>query len=545
MGPNRQNTDEKEVRKIMYFRNFYDRDQRTLGRHRVLAPADTRTLNDEIHEFCLRPLAKAFFNHLYNHKPQPGWGPDIGDTFELISKETELAVCGRRRPWHAAHDDCQGPVKLPQKHQKSLQRKRKSPAQETIEEDQSEVDRDPRDGQGKRARGWQSEAGVFDLTDASIQSAGESFVNNGTSGHRTPPEQPSVGFLDDDTFLVDSRANGLQDNVKDRTKSKALNFSGDDWSTLASWNKKMGDALEDLETWLEYNETGTLIPGMLTRIINNENKHMQEMLEEYSGMHDREVSRHDWDEMDLCNFRMLAELCEFEVTFQELSLSRMALDYLSNPFEINTVMWGILNVLGRTLEHCDSERDEAGYGVYNATELGVLLTEAYRFFSIYEVFKAARPTQLTVELAELAALRLSVEHYNPEGLDLRFKLANTPFRQSNACLADGKLLLRKGREFVKGTFKRWPWDHWGGQSLPLDACHAIAREKHFIERRKIFAIMGLLKASDTTFDGSSPASVEGVGSWKPDVGGSNNSSEGGNDDAAAPALNAESSLTQK
>ncbi|KAK8176644.1 hypothetical protein BC567DRAFT_263828 [Phyllosticta citribraziliensis] len=457
MGKNRQFTNEKEVRKIMYFRNFYDRDRVFFARRLrerwadldSCPQANARKLNDEVHEFCSRPLAKAFFNYLYNHKRQPGWGPNITDTFELVIRKTEQEVCGRSRCWRAPHDDGQGAVEL----------HHKRPAPDISDEDEDHVD-----ANGKRPYSWQSDATTADQTDSDSQSA------DGSTD-------------DDETFALPTAPNQPLDKVEDRTE--ALHSTVKDWCTMEEYIKKTSRLLKKLEVWVEDERAERLSPSDLYPLmLKTEGMINVFRRATYGAAHNADVSRF-----------MASE-------------AQAALSFIYT--------------------HCNSERDEAGYGVYNATELEFLLAEAYRLFSMYEVFKAARPRQLAVEMAELVALRLFVEHYDPEGLFLRFKLANTPFRQSDACLEDGELLLRKGRQFVKGTFKRWSWDHWGGQSLPLDACHAIAREKHLIEHRKGFAMMGLLKASDTTSEVGSPTSVEDVASWKLDVGGSNNSSEGGN-----------------
>ncbi|KAK7536908.1 uncharacterized protein J3D65DRAFT_602961 [Phyllosticta citribraziliensis] len=564
MGKNRQFTNEKEVRKIMYFRNFYDRDRVFFARRLrerwadldSCPQANARKLNDEVHEFCSRPLAKAFFNYLYNHKRQPGWGPNITDTFELVIRKTEQEVCGRSRCWRAPHDDGQGAVEL----------HHKRPAPDISDEDEDHVD-----ANGKRPYSWQSDATTADQTDSDSQSA------DGSTD-------------DDETFALPTAPNQPLDKVEDRTE--ALHSTVKDWCTMEEYIKKTSRLLKKLEVWVEDERAERLSPSDLYPLmLKTEGMINVFRRATYGAAHNADVSRCDWESLadsHLEATRLLSELLIRCRGYWFLAPEDKSLEYLSTicaNYERmhNILAWvlgrGVPNIKlsqvvsdlrlslgGRSLSrvaivqrecfdqlgcvhtadppsvmaseaqaalsfiytHCNSERDEAGYGVYNATELEFLLAEAYRLFSMYEVFKAARPRQLAVEMAELVALRLFVEHYDPEGLFLRFKLANTPFRQSDACLEDGELLLRKGRQFVKGTFKRWSWDHWGGQSLPLDACHAIAREKHLIEHRKGFAMMGLLKASDTTSEVGSPTSVEDVASWKLDVGGSNNSSEGGN-----------------
>ncbi|KAK7614245.1 hypothetical protein JOL62DRAFT_608953 [Phyllosticta paracitricarpa] len=176
-----------------------------------------------------------------------------------------------------------------------------------------------------------------------------------------------------------------------------------------------------------------------------------------------------------------------------------------------------------------ADRDEAGYGVYNTNELNLLLTEAYRLLSIYELLKTSRPADLTLDFADLAPMHLFVRHYDPEGLFLRIKLASTPFSVLDECLEHDALLLKKGQQFVDGTFKRWSWDDWSaGQKLPLDALQAIARERRLIERRTFFAAeLGSFGESDKTSEGSNPPRAESLRSWAPgSEGGSNKTSEG-------------------
>ncbi|KAK8234619.1 hypothetical protein HDK77DRAFT_514637 [Phyllosticta capitalensis] len=126
------------------------------------------------------------------------------------------------------------------------------------------------------------------------------------------------------------------------------------------------------------------------------------------------------------------------------------------------------------------KRDESGYGSYSAKEMDVLLTEAYRLQHIYEDLKARRPPEEMMGLAELANLRLFIDHYDPEGRYLRVSLLNQPFDRSDPCLLNTALLLQQGEQFINGTFGQW----YRQEGLPREVYQAMARERQLYERRK-------------------------------------------------------------